>query len=112
MAIPLPRLSISVLLPVHTTLQSALCVPLRGREGVAGVLTLYHREKNCFTKDHLRLLLAASSKLGLSVENALQYRTSSKHRQHRLSHWPAQRQIDLSPSGKRTLARAARQNIR
>jgi diguanylate cyclase (GGDEF)-like protein/putative nucleotidyltransferase with HDIG domain len=56
-----------------TTLQSALCVPLRGREGVAGVLTLYHREKNCFTKDHLRLLLAASSKLGVSVENALQY---------------------------------------
>lgn len=56
-----------------TSLQSALSVPLRGREGVAGVLTLYGREKNCFTKDHLRLLLAASSKLGLSVENALQY---------------------------------------
>ena len=56
-----------------TTLQSALGIPLRGREGVAGVLTLYHREKNRFTKDHLRLLLAASSKLGLSVENALQF---------------------------------------
>lgn len=56
-----------------TSLQSALCVPLRGREGVAGVLTLYHREKNFFTKDHLRMLLAASSKLGVSVENALQY---------------------------------------
>jgi diguanylate cyclase (GGDEF)-like protein len=56
-----------------STLNSALCIPLRGREGVAGVLTLYHREKNCFSKDHLRLLLAASSKLGLSVENALQY---------------------------------------
>jgi diguanylate cyclase (GGDEF)-like protein/putative nucleotidyltransferase with HDIG domain len=56
-----------------TTLQSAVCVPLSSRNGVAGVLTLYHREKNCFTKDHLRLLLAASSKLGLSVENAMQY---------------------------------------
>src|SRR5262249_3662651 len=54
-------------------LQSALSVPLRGRESVAGVLTLYHREKNHFTKDHLRMLLAASSKLGVSVENALQY---------------------------------------
>jgi diguanylate cyclase (GGDEF)-like protein len=54
-------------------LQSALSVPLRGREGVAGVLTLYLREKQGFTKDHLRLLLAASSKLGLSVENAIQY---------------------------------------
>jgi diguanylate cyclase (GGDEF)-like protein/putative nucleotidyltransferase with HDIG domain len=56
-----------------TTLQAALSVPLRGRDGVAGVLTLYGRENNCFTKEHLRMLLAASSKLGLSVENALQY---------------------------------------
>jgi len=37
------------------------------------VLTLYCREKNSFTKEHLRMLLAASSKLGVSVENALQY---------------------------------------
>src|SRR6266436_4876747 len=43
------------------------------RDGVAGVLALYKREKQGFTKDNLRLLLAASSKLGLSVENALQY---------------------------------------
>src|SRR6266702_820957 len=56
-----------------TSLLSALCVPLRGRDGVAGVLTLYAREKHCFTKEHLRMLLAASSKLGVSVENALQY---------------------------------------
>jgi diguanylate cyclase (GGDEF)-like protein/putative nucleotidyltransferase with HDIG domain len=56
-----------------STLLSALSIPLRGRDSVAGVLTLYHREKNRFTKDHLRMLLAASSKLGVSVENALQY---------------------------------------
>jgi len=56
-----------------TALQSALSVPLRGRDGVAGVLTLYHREKSYFTKDHLRMLLAGSSKLGVSVENALHY---------------------------------------
>ncbi len=56
-----------------TTLQAALSVPLRGRDSVAGVLTLYGREKNGFSKEHLRMLLAASSKLGLSVENALQY---------------------------------------
>ncbi len=56
-----------------SVLQSALVVPLRGRDGVAGVLALYKREKQGFTKDNLRLLLAASSKLGLSVENALQY---------------------------------------
>ena len=57
----------------ETALQSALCVPLRGREGVAGVLTLYRCEKNSFTTEHLRMLLAASSKLGVSIENALQY---------------------------------------
>jgi diguanylate cyclase (GGDEF)-like protein/putative nucleotidyltransferase with HDIG domain len=56
-----------------TILRSALSVPLRGRDGVAGVLSLYRREKDFFTKDHLRMLLAASSKLGVSVENALQY---------------------------------------
>jgi diguanylate cyclase (GGDEF)-like protein/putative nucleotidyltransferase with HDIG domain len=56
-----------------SVLQSALSVPLRGRDGVAGVLSVYLREKQGFTKDHLRLLLAASSKLGLSVENAMQF---------------------------------------
>lgn len=56
-----------------SVLQSALSIPLRARDGVAGVLSLYLREKQGFSKDHLRLLLAASSKLGLSVENALQY---------------------------------------
>ena len=56
-----------------SSLQSALAIPLRGRDAVAGVLSLYLRAKQGFTKDHLRMLLAASSKLGLSVENALQY---------------------------------------
>ncbi len=56
-----------------TALQAALSVPLRGRDRMAGVLTLYHREKNAFTKDHLRMLLAASAKLGVSVENALEF---------------------------------------
>lgn len=56
-----------------SVLQSALSIPLRGRESVAGVLSLYLRTRQGFTKDHLRLLLAASTKLGLSVENALQF---------------------------------------
>ena len=56
-----------------TVLRSTLAIPLQGREGVAGVLTLYLKEKQAFTKDHMRMLLAASSKLGLSVENSLQF---------------------------------------
>lgn len=56
-----------------SVLQSALAIPLNGRDNVAGVLSLYSLGKQNFTSDHLRLLLAASSKLGLSVENALQF---------------------------------------
>jgi len=56
-----------------SVLQSTLSIPLPGRESVAGVLSLYLLARQGFTKDHLRLLLAASTKLGLSVENALQF---------------------------------------
>src|SRR5277367_1311114 len=56
-----------------SVLRSAVSIPLQGRDGVAGVLTLYLKEKQAFSKDHLRMLLAASSKLGLSVENSLQF---------------------------------------
>ncbi|HET9742910.1 MAG TPA: HD domain-containing phosphohydrolase [Terriglobales bacterium] len=57
-----------------STLRSALAVPLEGLQGVLGVLALYHSEKDAFTNDHLRILLAIASKLGLSIENALKYR--------------------------------------
>jgi diguanylate cyclase (GGDEF)-like protein/putative nucleotidyltransferase with HDIG domain len=59
--------------PRVSVLQSALSIPLPGRDSVAGVLSLYMLAQQGFTKDHLRLLLAASTKLGLSVENALQF---------------------------------------
>jgi diguanylate cyclase (GGDEF)-like protein/putative nucleotidyltransferase with HDIG domain len=55
-------------------LRSALAVPLEGITGVLGVLALYQAEKDAFTKDHLRVLLAICSKVALSVENALRYR--------------------------------------
>jgi diguanylate cyclase (GGDEF)-like protein/putative nucleotidyltransferase with HDIG domain len=56
-----------------STLRSALAVPLEGLNGILGVLTLYHGEKDAFSRDHLRILMALSSKLSLSVENALKY---------------------------------------
>jgi len=52
---------------------SALSVPLEGVEGIVGVLTLYKCEKDAFTADHLRILLAICSKMALSIENALKY---------------------------------------
>jgi diguanylate cyclase (GGDEF)-like protein/putative nucleotidyltransferase with HDIG domain len=57
-----------------STLRSAVAVPLEGVNGVLGVITLYHAERDAFTKDHLRILLAISSKIGLSIENALRFR--------------------------------------
>jgi diguanylate cyclase (GGDEF)-like protein len=57
----------------YSTLRSALSVPLEGLDGVVGVLTLYKLEKDAFTADHLRVLLAVSSKMALSIENALKY---------------------------------------
>jgi diguanylate cyclase (GGDEF)-like protein/putative nucleotidyltransferase with HDIG domain len=54
-------------------LQSALVVPLEGLNGVVGVLAMYQTERDAFTPDHLRVLLAVASKVALSVENALKY---------------------------------------
>ena len=55
-------------------LRSALSVPLNGINGVVGALTLYRSEKDAFSKDNLRVLLALSSKVSLAIENALKYR--------------------------------------
>src|SRR5260370_39035166 len=54
-------------------MRSALAVPLIGLSGPVNVLTLYHSERDAFTKDHLRILLAIVSKVALSIENAMKY---------------------------------------
>jgi len=56
-----------------SSLRSALAVPLEGVSGVIGVLALYRAERDAFTTDHLRILLAVSSKMALTIENALKY---------------------------------------
>jgi diguanylate cyclase (GGDEF)-like protein/putative nucleotidyltransferase with HDIG domain len=56
-----------------STLRSALAVPLEGVAGVIGVLALYGAERDAFTSDHLRILLAVSGKMALAIENALKY---------------------------------------
>jgi len=57
----------------YSTLTSALAVPLEGLQGVVGVVALYQAERDFFTSDHLRILLAVSSKMALAIENALKY---------------------------------------
>lgn len=56
-----------------STLRSALAVPLEGAQGVVGVLTLYHSDKDAFSRDHLRILNGISAKLSNSIENALKF---------------------------------------
>jgi diguanylate cyclase (GGDEF)-like protein/putative nucleotidyltransferase with HDIG domain len=56
-----------------STLRSALAIPLEGVAGVVAVLALYKLEHDAFTSDHLRILLAISSKMALAIENALKY---------------------------------------
>jgi len=57
----------------YSTLRSALAIPLEGLTGIVGVLALYHADRDAFTSDHLRILQAVSSKMALSIENALKY---------------------------------------
>ena len=58
----------------YSTLRSALAVPLEGLNGAIGVMTLYRADSDAFCRDHLRILLAISSKVSLAVENALIFR--------------------------------------
>ncbi len=56
-----------------STLQSAISVPLQGLTSTIGALTLYRAEGDAFSRDNLRILLAISPKLALSIENAMKY---------------------------------------
>jgi diguanylate cyclase (GGDEF)-like protein len=54
-------------------LLSALAMPLEGRDGVTGVLTIYHMGRDAFSRDHLRLVKAAGGHIGVALEGALRY---------------------------------------
>jgi diguanylate cyclase (GGDEF)-like protein len=56
-----------------TAMRSALSVPLEGLSGSVSVMTLYHSERDAFTQDNLRILLAIAPKIALAIENALKY---------------------------------------
>jgi diguanylate cyclase (GGDEF)-like protein len=56
-----------------TALRSAISVPLRARETVVGVLTLYHMAPEAFSADHRRILLAVAPKAGIAIANSLRF---------------------------------------
>ncbi len=53
-----------------TTLRSALGIPLEFANAVNGVVAVYRNEKDAFTRDELRLLLAIGPKLGQALQEA------------------------------------------
>jgi diguanylate cyclase (GGDEF)-like protein/putative nucleotidyltransferase with HDIG domain len=54
-------------------MRSALAVPLEGLNGLMGVFTFYSSNRDAFSRDHQRMLLAIGPKIALSVENALRF---------------------------------------
>jgi diguanylate cyclase (GGDEF)-like protein/putative nucleotidyltransferase with HDIG domain len=57
-----------------STLRSALAVPLNGVNSLLGVLALYRADRDAFSKENLRILLAISPKVALAIENAMAHR--------------------------------------
>ena len=61
-----------------SNLRSALVVPLRGDDAIVGALALYAPNREAFNKDHQRVILAASTTLGTTIENVRRYREAEE----------------------------------
>lgn len=58
--------------------RAVACVPLLGRRGVIGALTLVHAQPGQFTADHLGLLHVIASQAAIAIENAQLYAVEHK----------------------------------
>jgi Nif-specific regulatory protein len=54
------------------TTRSLLCAPLRGRDGILGVLSLRNKLQGGFTEDDVRLIGAVADHIGLAIDTARQ----------------------------------------
>ncbi len=59
-----------------STLRSALGIPIETASGIIGVIGIYKAEKDGFSRDHLRAVLAINLKLSMVVETALRHEKS------------------------------------
>jgi diguanylate cyclase (GGDEF)-like protein/putative nucleotidyltransferase with HDIG domain len=95
-----------------STLRSAVAVPLEGSAGIVGVLALYHADRDAFTKDHLRILLAMTSKIAFSIENALRFRqVESTSTTDLLTGLPNARALFLQLDGELSRSRRSQQPV-
>ena len=63
---------------VLNNLQTALAVPFEGKGGTAGVITLYHLDRDAFTQEDLRILESASLQIGPAIEAALRFQDAKE----------------------------------
>ncbi len=54
-----------------STLRSTLAVPLDGQRDIVGVLALYRADRDAFSRDNLRVMLAIASKVGMTIDHLL-----------------------------------------
>ncbi|HTM13096.1 MAG TPA: diguanylate cyclase [Bryobacteraceae bacterium] len=63
---------------VLNNLQSALAVPFEGKGGMAGVITLYHLDRDAFSQEDLRILESSSLQIGPAIEGALRFQDAKE----------------------------------
>ena len=69
----------SVASGISQGVRSAVVLPVKGSEGIVGVLDVVSRETGYFTPERVRFLTAVGSGLGLLLENARLYETLEQH---------------------------------
>ena len=63
---------------VLNNLQAALAVPFEGKGGMAGVMTLYHLDRDAFSQEDLRILESATLQIGPAIEAALRFQDAKE----------------------------------
>ena len=63
---------------VHTSLQSALVIPLVFNTGLVGALAVYGQEAGCFNDDHRRLLARVAEQAAGVIANSITYEETKR----------------------------------
>nr|MDP9267289.1 SpoIIE family protein phosphatase [Acidobacteriota bacterium] len=66
---------------VNPETKSELCVPMKYKEKVIGVLDLEHTRRGYFTEDHMRTISTLAAQIAVAVENARLYQRIEKEEQ-------------------------------
>ena len=94
-----------------TSLKSALSVPLSAQD-MSGALTLYHAGEDAYSKDHLRVLLAISSKIARAIEGSLRFQQAEQQAStDDLTGLPNARSLCLYLQDELVRAKAAHQRV-